>query len=154
MQKDLQWMVDNGLAADLDEAYEMKRSSSTYSNPTRQLEQEVKTRQGRIERLSGRVEAGDFGSEEEFEELKQQLAEERNLLDQAEQRLLGGGQQQDSRPAPSRTGRAPQESDMVGNPDPTAGADGPVQISNDEEFNSLPSGATFVGPDGVVRRKP
>lgn len=30
----------------------------------------------------------------------------------------------------------------------------PVKISSDAEFNSLPSGATFIGPDGKTRRKP
>lgn len=31
---------------------------------------------------------------------------------------------------------------------------GPVRIQGDADFNALPSGATFVGPDGVPRRKP
>lgn len=31
---------------------------------------------------------------------------------------------------------------------------GPVQIQSDEEYNSLPSGATFIAPDGTVRQKP
>jgi hypothetical protein len=31
---------------------------------------------------------------------------------------------------------------------------GPVKISGDEDFEKLPSGATFVGPDGVMRTKP
>lgn len=30
----------------------------------------------------------------------------------------------------------------------------PVQITSDAEYNALPSGATFVAPDGTVRRKP
>lgn len=30
----------------------------------------------------------------------------------------------------------------------------PSRITNDAEYNSLPSGTTFVGPDGVPRRKP
>lgn len=30
----------------------------------------------------------------------------------------------------------------------------PSRITNDAEYNSLPSGTTFVGPDGVTRRKP
>lgn len=31
---------------------------------------------------------------------------------------------------------------------------GATRISSDADFNALPSGATFVGPDGVTRRKP
>lgn len=31
---------------------------------------------------------------------------------------------------------------------------GPVTISTDEEFNALPSGTIFIGPDGKRRRKP
>ena len=35
---------------------------------------------------------------------------------------------------------------------PAAG--GPARISGDEEYNALPSGAQFIGPDGKIRRKP
>lgn len=31
---------------------------------------------------------------------------------------------------------------------------GPAKINSDAEYNALPSGATFVGPDGKTRRKP
>lgn len=31
---------------------------------------------------------------------------------------------------------------------------GPARIADDSGYNALPSGATFVGPDGVLRRKP
>ena len=31
---------------------------------------------------------------------------------------------------------------------------GPAKISSDAEYNALPSGSTFVGPDGKTRRKP
>lgn len=34
------------------------------------------------------------------------------------------------------------------------GASAPVQIKSDAEYDSLPSGADFIGPDGVKRRKP
>ncbi len=33
-------------------------------------------------------------------------------------------------------------------------AKGPAQIKSDAEFNALPSGAEFIGPDGKHRRKP
>jgi hypothetical protein len=41
-------------------------------------------------------------------------------------------------------------------PQPTAqpAQSGPVTISSDEEYQKLPSGAEFIGPDGVKRRKP
>jgi len=36
-----------------------------------------------------------------------------------------------------------------------ASTDGaPAKIANDSDYNALPSGATFVGPDGKTRRKP
>jgi len=37
---------------------------------------------------------------------------------------------------------------------PTPGAPSPVRVNNDTEFNALPSGAMFIGPDNVTRRKP
>lgn len=39
-------------------------------------------------------------------------------------------------------------------PQPAANAKQPAKISGDAEYNALPSGATFIGPDGVTRRKP
>lgn len=37
---------------------------------------------------------------------------------------------------------------------PRAAAGGPKQIATDADYNALPPGATFVGPDGKTRRKP
>jgi len=37
---------------------------------------------------------------------------------------------------------------------PPKTADAPVQIKSDSDYNSLPSGATFIAPDGTTRRKP
>lgn len=37
---------------------------------------------------------------------------------------------------------------------PQVPAKAPVKIKNDAEFNALPSGAEFIGPDGVKRTKP
>lgn len=34
------------------------------------------------------------------------------------------------------------------------GGGAPVKITSDAEYNQLPSGAQFVGPDGVLRKKP
>jgi hypothetical protein len=31
---------------------------------------------------------------------------------------------------------------------------GPVKVASDDDYNALPPGATFVGPDGKLRRKP
>jgi hypothetical protein len=36
---------------------------------------------------------------------------------------------------------------------PSAGG-GPAKISNDAEYNALPSGSLFIGPDGQTRKKP
>lgn len=33
-------------------------------------------------------------------------------------------------------------------------ASGPARVASDADYNALPSGATFVGPDGKTRRKP
>jgi hypothetical protein len=35
-----------------------------------------------------------------------------------------------------------------------AGVSGPKRIQNDSDYDALPSGATFIGPDGKQRRKP
>lgn len=40
----------------------------------------------------------------------------------------------------------------LGAPDTPAVA--PVKINNDADYNALPSGATFIAPDGTTRRKP
>lgn len=37
---------------------------------------------------------------------------------------------------------------------PNAPADRPIRIQNDDDFNRLPPGTLFTGPDGVPRRKP
>ena len=34
------------------------------------------------------------------------------------------------------------------------GGNGPARITSDAEYSALPSGATFIGPDGKTRRKP
>ncbi len=36
----------------------------------------------------------------------------------------------------------------------TPAPSGPARVQNDADFARLPSGATFIGPDGVTRRKP
>ena len=36
----------------------------------------------------------------------------------------------------------------------TPSPSGPARVQNDADFARLPSGATFIGPDGVTRRKP
>jgi hypothetical protein len=42
--------------------------------------------------------------------------------------------------------------EAIGRPIPEAG--GITTIRNDEEYNALPSGAEFIDPNGVKRRKP
>lgn len=46
--------------------------------------------------------------------------------------------------------RAPRERSRAG----SAGGGGPVRIGSDSDYDALPSGAEFVGPDGKRRRKP
>lgn len=54
---------------------------------------------------------------------------------------IGGGQQ-----------AAPQQSPQA--PQPTPSQSAPTSIKTDDEYEKLPSGAIFVGPDGKKRRKP
>ena len=52
-------------------------------------------------------------------------------------------------------GAAPTSSLGSQVPTPSSGASAkPVQIQNDDDYNKLPSGALFVGPDGHTRTKP
>jgi hypothetical protein len=37
---------------------------------------------------------------------------------------------------------------------PTAGTSPPIQIRDDDDFDALPSGVEYVGPDGIRRTKP
>lgn len=39
-------------------------------------------------------------------------------------------------------------------PEPGASATAPQRIANDADYNALPSGATFIAPDGSTRKKP
>jgi hypothetical protein len=39
-------------------------------------------------------------------------------------------------------------------PTPPQQPQGPVKIASQEDFDQLPSGAVFIGPDGLLRRKP
>lgn len=46
-----------------------------------------------------------------------------------------------------------QGGDSDKTPTASAAAGGPVKISTDDEFDALPAGTVFIGPDGVTRRK-
>lgn len=39
-------------------------------------------------------------------------------------------------------------------PNPGSAGQGPARIQTDDEYNQLPSGSMFIGPDGMTRRKP
>jgi len=52
---------------------------------------------------------------------------------------------------PSPDGAAPPP---TGNTTTGNGAAVPASIANDAEYDALPSGTEFIGPDGVKRRKP
>jgi len=43
---------------------------------------------------------------------------------------------------------------IAGQTGTNAPAAGPVRIANDAEYDKLPSGTTFIGPDGQQRTKP
>jgi len=58
----------------------------------------------------------------------------------------------DSRKAEVR--RRQQLEGMMGRPSGPGGKSAPVQIQGDDDFDALPSGAQFVGPDGIPRVKP
>jgi hypothetical protein len=54
-------------------------------------------------------------------------------------------------------GSAPAAPAGAGTPppaDPATAATGPVTITSDADYDALPSGTEFVGPDGKTRRKP
>lgn len=60
-------------------------------------------------------------------------------------------------PPPQAPQAAPGPQAGPGNPQPIPGPaqqQAPVQIQSDQEFDALPSGATFLAPDGSLRRKP
>lgn len=76
-------------------------------------------------------------SDKEFE---QSLRELREVMAAGYKRQAG---REFDRPAPT-TGGKPKE----------AAAAGVARVSSDAEYNALPSGAVFVGPDGKQRRKP
>ena len=50
-------------------------------------------------------------------------------------------------------GKAIFDQSRNGAPSQASGA-GPVQMSTDAEYEALPSGTSFIGPDGKTRRKP
>ncbi len=50
------------------------------------------------------------------------------------------------------TGAAPSGASAPAGAAPAGGA--PKQIASDADYNALPSGTTFIGPDGKTRRKP
>lgn len=82
-------------------------------------------------------------------ERREQLAEELEAASrQAFSRPDGGSQPQ------AGGQRYPREGDMVGNPDPSAGANDPVQVGSAKDYESLPPGSQYIDPDGNLRRKP
>lgn len=87
-------------------------------------------------------------------QLKGVIQQYRNLMGAQHEALL---QQRDAAGLPRST--LPNYNEAAGSPpaaapQPAGKAGAPVRISSDAEFEKLPSGAAFIGPDGKARRKP
>lgn len=134
--KEAEWMVAQGIAPDIPTAFERLRQSRGDDLQRDRLE--LNSIDSELNRINRRLESG-WLSDEEREPLEREMEGLRAQRDQVAQRVF-------NRPAPERGGE-PQ-------PDPQADPDAPVQIETDDDFHNLPSGALFVGPDGVTRRKP
>ncbi|MGM0858674.1 MAG: hypothetical protein ACQEW0_16575 [Pseudomonadota bacterium] len=80
-------------------------------------------------------------SDDERESLRARREELAQELENASRQAFDRPEQQEPEPEPE--------------PNPSQQGQGePVQIESDSDYEQLPSGATFVGPDGVTRRKP
>ena len=65
-----------------------------------------------------------------------------NILDNLENTYTRGGETSAGPRSAVPRGAAP------------SGAAGPARVTSDADYNKLPSGTVFIGPDGVTRRKP
>lgn len=85
-------------------------------------------------------------SEAEFKEAMNDYksAVQRGLDAMEQTAAMGGGSSSGSK---SLTRPAPKSA-------PKTSASGPVKITSDAEYAKLPSGTTFIDPDGVTRKKP
>lgn len=85
-------------------------------------------------------------SEAEFKEAMTDYksAVQRGLDAMEQTAAMGGGSSSGSK---SLTRPAPKSA-------PKTSASGPVKITSDAEYAKLPSGTTFIDPDGVTRKKP
>lgn len=145
--KEAQWLVQQGIAPDISAAYEMVRARAGQEQ-TQNLEY-IDFLGSQIERIDEQLDSYQTSEEERIElrERREQLVAE--LVAASHQIFERPRQGVESNPEPRQNGSSGLQ------PAPGSPENGEaVKISGDEEYNALPSGALFVGPDGVVRRKP
>lgn len=91
---------------------------------------------------------GRLDTAQSAEDYRQALTELRDILAAARTRSRGWVQEQANQGSTSDTTQSPSLSEM---PDAETT---PPKISTDQEYDALPSGATFMDPNGQMRRKP
>lgn len=89
-------------------------------------------------------------------EYRQSAKELTDMINRSVNRARTAAGQQPVSGAPVTRGSTIQSQDLQGGPQGIGGgsAANAVQISTDGEYDALPSGANFIGPDGQLRRKP
>ncbi len=132
--KEAEWMVAQGIAPDIPSAFETLRQSRGDDLQRDRLE--LQTLNSDMDRLTRQLSG--WVSDEDRPRIEAEMESLRERRRQVEGRVFGRGEQ---------AGGDPQ-------PEPQTDPDAPVQIETDDDFHNLPSGALFVGPDGVTRRKP
>lgn len=125
-------LVQRGVYDNFGDAYEAVRARAGQLDPREQSEDRIEAMRRRAEDLSAVVNgtSATMASEAELEAAKQELQQVTQEIRRAENELYnmpsaaGQGVQD---PPPRQDGqRYPQEGDMVGNPDPSAGANEPA----------------------------
>ena len=116
-QKDIEYLVANGMARDREEAWEKLQRSGRDAYDRGQ--DELGYLQDRVSELETIRDSREWQgmSEQQRQEVTSQLEQLRDQRDQVASQLYdtGGGRQ----PAPQGGQRYPQEGDMVGNPEPS-----------------------------------
>src|SRR5690606_35761245 len=84
--------------------------------------------------------------------LARQYRQERGRLDEGWHDVLAQYNEENPMVTPEMVERAQAAASTTPQPSPAAGV--AKRISGDEEYDALPSGTLFMGPDGQLRRKP
>jgi len=91
---------------------------------------------------------------------KQQTADFKNITNQIyqaaqeQQRLIDADYTAKAQTYGVRPEMVIQQLGQKGKPDAPAQSGGTAKVNSDADYEALPSGATFIGPDGKTRRKP